>query len=72
MGEEQALSCEWRKRSPNGLTPVLSGLGVPRAKPLSQSATVIRFLAERYGPQPAMPMAHHQVSFRLLTQMICS
>lgn len=49
MGEAQALSCEWRKRSPNGLTPMLSGLGVPRARPLSQSGTVCRFLAQKYG-----------------------
>jgi len=49
MGEAQDVACEWRKRSPNGLTPVLSGLGVPRATPLSQSAVVVRFLASRYG-----------------------
>ena len=49
MGEEQALSCEWRKRSPNGLTPTLSGLGVPRAQPLAQSATIVRFLGRRLG-----------------------
>lgn len=49
MGEEQAVSCEWRQRSPNGLTPLLSGLGVPRAKPLSQSRTIVRFLARKYG-----------------------
>lgn len=49
MGEEQAVSCEWRNRSPNGLTPVLSGLGVPRAKPLSQSSTIIRFLGKKMG-----------------------
>mmetsp|Transcript_33876 Transcript_33876/g.55962 ORF Transcript_33876/g.55962 Transcript_33876/m.55962 type:complete len:287 (+) Transcript_33876:29-889(+) len=49
MGEVDAVSCEWRKRSPNGLTPLMSGLGVPRAKPLSQSSTIIRFLAQRYG-----------------------
>lgn len=49
MGEEQAVSCEWRKRSPNGLCPVLSGLGVPRATPLSQSSAIVRFLASRYG-----------------------
>lgn len=49
MGEDQSLCCEWRKRSPNGLTPVLSGLGVPRSSPMSQSASTIRFLAIRYG-----------------------
>ena len=49
MGEEQAVSCEWRKRSPNGLTPMLSGLGVPRAQPLSQSGTIVRYLAQRFG-----------------------
>ena len=49
MGEEQAVACEWRKRSPNGLTPMLSGIGVPRAQPLSQSGTIVRYLAQRYG-----------------------
>lgn len=49
MGESQAVSCEWRQRSPNGLTPVLSGLGIPRSAPISQSGTVVRFLAQRYG-----------------------
>ena len=33
----------------NGLLPLLSGLGVPRASPLSQSGAIIRFLARRYG-----------------------
>ena len=49
MGEPQAVSCEWRKRSPNGLMPMMSGLGVPRAKPISQSATICRYLAARFG-----------------------
>ena len=49
MGEEQAVSCEWRKRSPNGLTPMLSGCGVPRAAPISQSRTIVRFLGSRLG-----------------------
>jgi len=49
MGETQAVSCEWRTRSPNGLAPMLSGLGVPRASPICQSGTIIRFLAQRFG-----------------------
>lgn len=49
MGEDQSLCIEWRKRSPNGLAPVLSGLGVPRANPISQSSATVRFLASRYG-----------------------
>jgi len=47
-GEAQADSMEWRKRSPNGLLPTISGLGVPRAEPLSESGTIIRFLAKKY------------------------
>ena len=43
------MSCEWRKRSPNGLTPMLSGLGVPRAEPISQSGSIVRFLSQRLG-----------------------
>ena len=49
MSETQAVACEWRKRSPNGLTPMVSGLGVPRAHPISQSASVVRYLAQRFG-----------------------
>ena len=49
MGEDQAVACEWRKRSPNGLTPMMSGVGVLRAQPLSQSGTIVRYLAQRYG-----------------------
>eukprot|EP00966_Prymnesium_polylepis_P109121 2525156-Prymnesium_polylepis.2 len=37
MGEGQDVSLEWRTRSPNGLMPMLSGLSVPRAAPISQS-----------------------------------
>ena len=48
-GEPMALAAEWRKRSPNGLLPTVSGLGVPRAAPASQSASVVRFLARRFG-----------------------
>lgn len=47
--EEQAQAMEWRARSPNGLLPLLSGLGIPRAFPLSQSGAIIRFLAKRLG-----------------------
>ncbi|GMH47161.1 hypothetical protein TrVE_jg3057 [Triparma verrucosa] len=49
MGEPQELAMEWRKRSPNGLTPIMSGLGVPRSEPLCQSSAIIRYLASRYG-----------------------
>jgi hypothetical protein len=49
MGEPQHVACEWRQRSPNGLCPMLSGLGVPRASPISQSGTIVRFLSRRYG-----------------------
>jgi len=49
MGEDQAVSLEWRKRSPNGLMPMMSGLGVPRSAPMSQSSAIIRFLARKYG-----------------------
>jgi len=48
-GEDQALACEWRARSPNGLLPMLSGAGITRAKPLSQSGSILRFLAGRLG-----------------------
>jgi len=47
--EEQSLAMEWRSRSPNGLLPMLSGLGIPRAVPISQSGAIIRFLAKRLG-----------------------
>lgn len=49
MAEEQAVSLEWRKRSPTSLMPMVSGLGIPRHAPLSQSSSIIRFLAKRYG-----------------------
>ena len=49
MGENQNIACEWRKRSPNGLTPMLSGLGIPRDRPICQSGTIVRYLANRYG-----------------------
>jgi len=49
MGETQPNSLEWRTRSPNGLVPMMSGLGVPRSAPLSQSGSIIRFLAGKYG-----------------------
>ena len=49
MGEPQELAMEWRKRSPNGLTPIMSGLGVPRSEPLCQSSAIIRYLASRYS-----------------------
>jgi len=49
--EHAAAAAEWRKRSANGLLPVMSGLGVPRSTPLCQSSSIIRFLAARYGMQ---------------------
>lgn len=48
-GEDQSVAMEWRSRSPNGLLPTLSGAGIPRASPISQSSAIIRFLAKRLG-----------------------
>jgi len=48
-GGDQALAGNWRTRSPNGLIPMLSGLGIPRSAPICQSGTIIRFLARKYG-----------------------
>jgi len=48
-GEDQSVAMEWRKRSQNGLLPIMSGLGIPRATPISQSGAIIRFLADRFG-----------------------
>ncbi|MGK3756837.1 MAG: hypothetical protein ACI8RD_009151 [Bacillariaceae sp.] len=48
-GEDQSVAMEWRTRSPNGLLPMLSGAGIPRSSPISQSGAVIRFLAKRLG-----------------------
>lgn len=48
-GEEQEAVGSWRARSPNGLLPMMSGLGVPRSAPISQSGATIRFLARRFG-----------------------
>lgn len=48
-GEDQSLALEWRTRSPNGLLPTMSGAGIPRSTPISQSGTIIRFLAKRLG-----------------------
>ena len=47
--EDQSLAMEWRSRSPNGLLPILSGAGIPRSSPISQSGAIIRFLARRLG-----------------------
>jgi len=47
--EDQSLAMEWRSRSPNGLLPILSGAGIPRSSPISQSGAIIRFLAKRLG-----------------------
>ena len=47
--EDQALSMEWRSRSPNGLMPILSGGGIPRSSPICQSGAIIRFLAKKLG-----------------------
>mmetsp|Transcript_22084 Transcript_22084/g.30736 ORF Transcript_22084/g.30736 Transcript_22084/m.30736 type:complete len:267 (+) Transcript_22084:3-803(+) len=46
---DQSVAMEWRKRSQNGLLPIMSGLGIPRATPISQSGAIIRFLADRFG-----------------------
>jgi len=48
-GEDQSLAVQWRSRSPNGLLPTLSGAGIPRSTPISQSSTIIRFLAKKLG-----------------------
>ena len=48
-GERQADVLEWRANSPNGLLPTVSGLGLPRSEPASQSGAVLRFMAEKYG-----------------------
>lgn len=48
-GEDQSLALEWRTRAPNGLLPTLSGAGIPLSTPISQSGTIIRFLAKRLG-----------------------
>lgn len=48
-GEDQSVAMEWRSHSPNGLLPLLSGAGIPRSCPISQSSTIIRFLAKRLG-----------------------
>jgi len=47
--EDQALALEWRARSPNGLLPTLSGMGIGRSEPLSQSTAIIHFLGKRLG-----------------------
>lgn len=48
-GEDQSIAMEWRSRSPNGLLPMLSGAGIPRSSPISQSGAIVRFLAKRLG-----------------------
>jgi len=48
-GEDQSAAINWRARSPNGLLPTISGIGIPRSTPLSQSGAIIRFLADRFG-----------------------
>jgi hypothetical protein len=48
-GEDQSVALEWRSRSPNGLLPMISGLGIPRSAPVSQSGTIMRYLAKRLG-----------------------
>ena len=47
--EEPSQSLQWRKRSPNGLLPTASGLGIPRASPISQSGSILRFLGRQFG-----------------------
>lgn len=48
-GEEQSDAMEWRSLSPNGLLAMISGWGVPRSEPLSQSRVIIEFLAKKLG-----------------------
>lgn len=48
-GEDQSVAMQWRRRSPNGLLPILSGWGVPRSQPLSQSRSIIKFLSKKLG-----------------------
>lgn len=48
-GEDQSVALNWRSRSPIGLLPTLSGLGIPRSAPICQSGSVIRLLARRLG-----------------------
>lgn len=54
--EDQADTFEWRSRSPNGLLPTVSGLGIPRAAPASQSGTILRFLAGKFGMAGQTPL----------------
>jgi len=48
-GEDQADALNWRTRSPNGLLPMMSGFGIPRSSPISDSNAIVRFLAKKYG-----------------------
>ena len=47
-GEPQEIVGNWRSLSPNGLLPIVSGLGIPRSSPVCQSSSIIRFLARRF------------------------
>ena len=46
---DQENAMQWRKRSANGLLPMISGWGIPRTTPIAQSGAVIRFLARKLG-----------------------
>lgn len=48
-GSDQSVSMEWRARSPTGLLPMLSGCGIPRSTPISQSGSIICFLSKKFG-----------------------
>ncbi|KAH8062450.1 glutathione transferase [Aureococcus anophagefferens] len=47
-GEAPDVVGDWRAKSPNGLLPIATGLGVPRSSPISQSSSIIRFLARHF------------------------
>ena len=47
-GEPPDVVGDWRAKSPNGLLPIATGLGVPRSSPISQSSSIIRFLARHF------------------------
>ena len=47
-GEAPGDVGDWRAKSPNGLLPIATGLGIPRSAPISQSSSIIRFLARHF------------------------
>jgi glutathione S-transferase len=46
---DQEHAMQWKKRSANGLLPMISGWGISRTTPISQSGAIIRFLARKLG-----------------------